>query len=229
MYFFKWILDTYSNIEQLLLAFDKSRNHSIAYLVLSIVSVILLWGFFAVSHQYSYFNFEKINSLYFFTFLGPIGLIVFFTLRVFFNMNNEEQKILNNLIRERYYENYLSAIPEGNTPIERFKNISKEIFPQIKKSTENESKNVIQKENKIEIKYKSQKFIIEQFNDPFSINDLKKIIRKSKQDSISRYIVLGKDLTNSIQDKSFEIIMKDATKVDLITIDNDDFKIEWIS
>jgi len=222
-------LNNLSNIEDLLLAFDKTRDHSIAYLVLSIVAVIGVWAFFAISNHFSFLDLEKIDSLLFFIFSIPVGLILFFLIRTIAKMNTEEQKILNNIIRERYYENYLSAIPEGNTPIEKFASISKEIFPQIKMIIEKEPEKIIQEENKIEIKYKSQKYIIEQFNEPFSITDLKKIIRKSKQDSISRYIVLGKNLTNSIQDKGFEIIMKDVTKVDLITIHNDDFKIEWIS
>ena len=132
----------------------------------------------------------------------PIIVIGFFIYRTYKKMNTEEQKILNSIIRERYYENYLSAIPEGNTPIEKFVSISEEIFPQIKMARK-DSKNSLQKEKKIEIKYKTQKYIIEQFSDSFSINDLKKIIRVSKQDSISRYIILGKDLTNSIQDKKF--------------------------
>ena len=218
-------MNNLSNIEDLLLAFDKTRSHSLAYLLLSLVASIGVFAILVIGQLKSLFD---LNSSIIMILVIPIIVIGFFIYRTYKKMNTEEQKILNSIIRERYYENYLSAIPEGNTPIEKFVSISEEIFPQIKMARK-DSKNSLQKEKKIEIKYKTQKYIIEQFSDSFSINDLKKIIRVSKQDSISRYIILGKDLTNSIQDKSFEIIMKDVTKVDLITIHNNDFKIEWIS
>ena len=210
-------MNNLSNIEDLLLAFDKTRSHSLAYLLLSLVASIGVFAILVIGQLKSLFD---LNSSIIMILVIPIIVIGFFIYRTY--------KKLNSMIRERYYENYLSAIPEGNTPIEKFVSISEEIFPQIKMARK-DSKNSLQKEKKIEIKYKTQKYIIEQFSDSFSINDLKKIIRVSKQDSISRYIILGKDLTNSIQDKSFEIIMKDVTKVDLITIHNNDFKIEWIS
>jgi hypothetical protein len=220
----KLIMDNLSSIEKLLLAFDKTRRHTMAYLLLILVSIIGVFGALSVNHYYSWFDSFSLIIL----FMIPIGINMYFISRTFDKTNTEEQIILNNIIRERYYENYLSVIPEGNTPIEKFLSIAKEIFPQIKIAAKN-SKNITIRNNRIEIDYKDGTYIIKQFDKSFSINDLKEIIKKSTQTNIFRYIVLGTNLTESTQDKSFEKIMENVTKVDLVTINDDDFKMEWIS
>tara|TARA_B110000438_G_scaffold92485_1_gene91934 strand:+ start:445 stop:1086 length:642 start_codon:yes stop_codon:yes gene_type:complete len=212
-------MDDLTNLDKFLIAFDKAQRIRLA----SVISIILLcvFAFFIQALL-------KIELVLGLVFLIPIGgtfVILYFVKK---GINNE-QSILNSIIREKYLENFLSATPEGNSFLEQFLSIAKEIFPQIKISMKDFEKNISKTDSKIEIDYKHKKFIFEEINEKLTSKKLVSIISKASNDSLYRYVLLGANMTEFINSEEFENMMENVTKVDLISTEKNYLKIEWIS
>jgi len=212
-------MDDLTNLDKLLIAFDKAQRIRIASVVSIIVASVIAFYIQVLM------GIELLLGL---VFLIPIWVTIIILYFVKKGINGE-QSILNSIIREKYLENFLSATPVGDSFLEQFLSIAKEIFPQIKISMKDFKKNILKTDSKIEIKYKDKKFIFEEINEKLTSKKLENIISKTSKDKIYRYVLLGANITEFTNSEEFENMMKNVTKVDLISTEKNYLKIEWIS
>jgi hypothetical protein len=218
-----------TNTEELLVTIDKSQNRSIATWIIAIIVYTTVWVI-----SFYFLNNNDSTSVIIFLII-PLAVMLGM-LKLNLKTIQKEVKLVNYIIRERYFENFIKTKQKGTSSLDKFVSIAKEVFPQVNIAITDDSTNIVKTKSGLEIITSknviggiARKLIIEEISDTLTIKKLKNIKQQSVSDQIFRYIVICWDLEECINSKEFEKTMKNSLNVDIFSYKDEFLSIEWIS